>query len=190
LEVSVKNLQAQVESQSSLDLQAAKKLVAAVVSFWDLREAALHGLPFAPQLTSLRSNADGDIIIGEQAARLAPYADSGFPTLAQLRETLGAEEAKLAAPDAAPESVPTLWSRIKIILRPLLTVHAAHRAELVALEKALETGQDDQAREAFKALPQELQNDLADWQAKLETRADIDEALRILSAHFAQGGAS
>ncbi|MDR3423817.1 MAG: hypothetical protein P4M13_01890 [Alphaproteobacteria bacterium] len=196
LSESVKNLEtrtAQIEEQGKQDRQATQKFLAAAFAFLDLREAAQAGQAFAPQLATLRAAAGGDAVIEEQAAKLDPYAAQPVPTILQLREALTSAE-KTVPVAAKVEAGAPWWMRIKMAFQSLISVRSLHETRFVALEKALDSGDAQAALAAVKELPQEAQESLAAWQEKLEARIAVDDALRVLSAHFtttpASGGAS
>ena len=174
----VKNLQAQI---TQLQNQSQKSLAAAM-AFWDLRDVARGGRPFATQLAALRAASAGDAATTEQAARLDAYATSGAPTFAQLRDVLVQTEP--AAADAPLPESPTWRQRLQSLLQNLVSVHPLNDPQFAALENALNASDGLAASEAFKALPMNAQQHLAAWREKFDARMTVDDALHALQMHF------
>ncbi|MGB9153409.1 MAG: uroporphyrinogen-III synthase [Alphaproteobacteria bacterium] len=182
----VKNLQAQIalmQNQGKDSQQSARKLMASAFAFWDLREAAKNGRPFAAPLATLRAASGDNAAITGSISKLEPYATTPPPTMPQLRETLTAQETSLPAPTPL-ETPPSLWERVKTIMQPLVSVHPVHNPQFAGLETALDSGDAQAALENFKPLPDEAQKRLAAWHATLEARAAVDDTLRILGSTF------
>jgi hypothetical protein len=163
--------------------QATRDFIAAAFSFWDLREAAKTGRSFTLQLAALRATSGGDAKLSELAAKLEPYAAGTTPTLAHLREKLSAEEKAAPAPVVENEA-PSLKSRVKSALEPLISVRPLHDARFADLEKALDAGDAAAALEAVKALPEEARKNIGAWQAELEARKTLDDTLQTLTVYF------
>jgi uroporphyrinogen-III synthase len=186
---SVKNLQSQLAQMRG----ETQKTIAAALAFWNLREAAKSDHGFAAALDTLRSVTISDVTISdvtisEQAARLDPYAATGMPTWPQLRESLAAEEASIDDTAGDAETATGWWTRIKSVLRHLVSVHPAHNLAFTPIESDLDSGDGPAALEAFKALPFDAQQHLAAWHEKLQGRTTIDDALQKLSAAFTASG--
>ena len=183
----VKNLQNQItqlQNQNKDGAESARKIIAAAFAFWDLREAAKAGRPFASQLSDLRNATTDDAATAAQIAKLAPYAANPPPTLAQLRESLAAQEASLPPPPAT-EANPTLWTRILALLRPFISVHPLRNPALETLEKTLDSGDDQGALAAFKTLSDDARQKLSAWGNDLDARAQIGAALQAMTVSFA-----
>ncbi|MDD3371863.1 MAG: hypothetical protein PHE27_08590 [Alphaproteobacteria bacterium] len=177
----LKRLKEQVEGSEDHQKQIAQSVVASAFAFWDLREAAMQGRPFALQLETLRVSAVGDSVAAELMSRLALYAEKGVPTLASLRETLILEEKNAPAESEASRS---LWTRVKAFLRPLISFGRVHDSRFADLEKALGDGDAVRALEASKALPDNILVQLTEWRALLQTRVDFENAMKSLAARF------
>ena len=180
---SLKTLQLQIQNLSGFDQKATRQRIAEVVAFWELREAIKNGQAFTPQLEIFRATSVGDAAIVEQADKLAPYAAHPTPTLTQLRAELITQEATLAS-QPAPEETTSFWNHLKAIFHPLVSIHPLHDPRFAALENALDSDDAQNATEAFKALPDDAQQNLATWQTKLEARATLDTTVHTLSAVF------
>ena len=183
----VKNLEtrlAQVENKNGQERQATQKLIAAAFAFWDLRQTIQEGRAFAPQREALLAASSGDAVAAEELAKLAPYAATATPVLPRLREALTAAEAEIPAPVVTQDAAASWWARIRAALQPLVAVRSLHEPRFAALENALDSGDASAALDAVQALPDETRQGLTAWQAKLEARMAIDDALKTLSAHF------
>jgi len=181
----IKNLQAQIvalQNQNNQSQPSARKWVAAAVAFWDLRDAAKNGHSFAPQLATLRASADDDVNLLEQARKLEPYADEKILTFMQLLEKLQKEEATLSP--SVEETNQSFWGRLKIVFRPLISVHPLHDTSYIALEKSLDDEDGARALETFKDLSLATQTKLSLWHTELEKRVALDAALHELTALF------
>ena len=177
----VDKLKAQVENKDSQNQMIAQKFIAEAFAFWDLREAVRGGLSFAPQLAALRTAAAGNAQILDVAAKLDAYALVPPLTIAQLRESFAAEAKTAASPAVEPISV---WEKIKALLAPLISMQPLHDPRFASVERALEFGNAAAALEAVRALPDDLQKGLATWQAKLEARIALDDAVQALATRF------
>jgi len=122
--------------------------------------------------------------MADPTAKLAPYAADPPPSLPQLREELAALESA-APPPPDPNAAPTFWDHVKRILQPLISVRPLHDPRFTDLETALASGDAQAALDASKFLPDEARPALALWQAKLEQRTALDNALRDFAARFA-----
>ena len=184
---SVKNLEtrlAQIENKNVQDRQATQRLIAATLAFWDLRQTVQEGRTFAPQLEALLAVSSGDVVAAELLAKLAPYANAATPILPRLRDALTVAETETPAPALAQDTAASWWARIKAALQPLVAVRPLLDPRFAAVENALDSGDAPAALNAVKALPDDVRQSLAAWQAKLESRIAIDETLKTLSAHF------
>jgi len=182
----VKNLQAQVaqlQSAQKADGQNAQAWVAAAFAFWDLRNAVNQGRGFAPQLAALHDASEHDAVANAQMGILFSYT-AGVPTLAQLHDELAAHEPAVEISDDQSDA-PVWQNCIKKILGHLVSVHALHQPQFDALENALAGGDDSAALSAFNALPEDAKQKLSGWQAKLQSRIAVDDALHIMAVHFA-----
>ncbi len=175
---------AQIESKNAQDRQATQKLIAETLAFWDLRQTVQEGRAFTSQLEALLAASSGDAVAAELLAKLAPYANVPTPVLPRLREALTVAETETPAPVATQDTAASWWARIKAALQPLVAVRPLLDPRFAAVENALDSGEAPAALNAVRALPDDVRQSLAAWQAKLESRVAIDDALKTLSAHF------
>jgi len=177
----VDKLKAQVENKDSQTQMVAQKFVAEAFAFWDLRDAVRIGQPFAPELAILRNAAAGHAEILDLTAKLDAYALLPTATISQLRESFATESKAAVSSSAEPL---TFLDRVKAMLAPLISFRSIHDVRFAAVEKALDSGNGAAALEAVKALPEDLQKGLSAWQARLEARVALDDAIRAIGAHF------
>ena len=157
--------------------------MAAMFAYIHLREAAMAGYGFADELTALRAVAPPDLSLDA----LTPHAAQGVPTIAMLRETLGAQESTALRATETAEAQ-TGWQRAWVAIKGLVTVRALHGGEsdrFVAVETALAKGDVAAARTAFDALAPEAQTILAVWRAQLDARVALNDALRQIAVQLA-----
>jgi hypothetical protein len=179
----VKKPKTPAENKEAQDQQTTQKLIASAFAYWDLREAAKTGHSFAPQLAALRAATVNSPATSDLITRLEPYALEGALTLPQLREALRAEER--TAPLPVAENAPTSFgARVKTALQPFVSIRPLRDERFANLEKAFDSGSAPAALEAVKALPENLQQHLALWRAKLEARIAVDDAFLVLSARI------
>jgi hypothetical protein len=165
--------------------EASAAQIASVVAYMQLREAEAAGRPFIDELTLLRVAARSDSAMQTLAAKLDPYAAAGAPALAALRDELIAREPVVTVA-VAKGAAQNWWQRILAELQGLVSVRPLHGGEgdaLARLEASLGKG-SAAALEAFKELPADAQHSLADWQARLEARQHVDEAVAAIAARF------
>jgi len=165
--------------------EASASLIASVVGFIQLREAAASGRPFVAELGVMREASKNDTALQAATARLESYAANGAPTLATLHDDLLAQEPAVAVA-VAKGAAQNWWQRVVAELNGLITVRPLHGGDgdaMAGLEAAL-TKSSAAAAEAFKALPNDAQKNLADWQARLEARQHVDEALTAMADRF------
>jgi len=168
--------------------QAAQSSLASAIAFIQLRAATEAGRGFVTELAVLRRTAPDDNRFHEILENLKPYADKGPPTLTTLREEFMDLEAPASA--AIDRSVAqNWWQRIRAELKGLVSIRPLHGGgaadALTTAENALDAGHPDEAVAAVKTLPQDAQDILRDWLAKIQARMAVDASLRELSDRFA-----
>lgn len=160
-------------------------LVASVVAFFQLREAAGSGRPFPDELASFREASKTDASLQMPIAKLQPYAAEGVPTLADLHGVLLAHEPNVEV-EIAKGAAENWWQRLLAELQAVITVrHVTGGAGdvLTQLERSLWKGGAAE-QEAFKQLPADAQKNLAGWQKQFDARHEVDQALRDIASRF------
>jgi uroporphyrinogen-III synthase len=187
-------LRAEVKQSSAAAAQAreaTQALLASAITFIQLREAALSGHSFTDELTAFRTAAGNDLDLQKSIAQLEPYAAEGAPSFSELHQRLLAHEAG-AANAIEKAQAQNWWQRITAELKGLVSVRSLHGNEVsdrfAVLEAALDKNDAAAALEAYKNLAPEAQQALADWHARLEARAAIDDTLHRLAVHFTNSG--
>jgi hypothetical protein len=163
---------------------AEHSLMAAMLTFEPLREAALSGHGFADELASFRAVAQGHVNAQESLAQLDPLAVTGVPTTAQLHDSLMERQSKIrhTIENAAAEH---WWQRIGIELGALISVHPVKgdpAIESIAnVTDRLTADDSNGAVDAFNKLPLPAQKDLTDWKQSLDARRTVDAVLHNVS---------
>lgn len=165
---------------------SAAQLVAAAMAFIQLRDVAGAGRPFSVELAVLRDAAKNDSVLLAVAAKIEPYAVSGAPTLAALRDELMQRQPAVAVA-VAKGSAQHWWERLFAELQGLVTVRPLHGGEgdnLASVEAALARGNAADAVAAYRELPKDAQTNLADWDKRLESRQALDDGLADMGRRF------
>ena len=169
-------------------VQAALRVVVA-----DRVAAALAaGMPYAEPLATLRKLDPG---AEAQAAALAPFAETGAPTTAQLANAFQPVAEQIAAKrrsQRAKNAAETGDFRTKLLsmadgIVQVRKVDAPAAPEAsddpeAKVQAALDRGDLPAASAAFAALPSEARDQAGDFAGKLKARAAADEAMRTLLA--------
>jgi hypothetical protein len=188
LSSAMSGLQTEVKATGATATQArdvSTTLIASVVAFFELREMAVSGRAYMDELTSFRDVSKTDAVLQTPLAKLEPYAATGVPTLADLHGVLLAHEPNVEVA-IAKGTAEHWWQRLLAELQAVITVRHVTGGEgdtLSQLEKSLWKGGIAE-REAFKQLPADAQNDLADWQKQFDARQQVDQALHDIAARF------
>ncbi|MCJ2092286.1 translation initiation factor 2 [Methylobacterium sp. J-072] len=155
--------------------------------------ALAAGMPYAEPLATLRNLDPG---AEAQAAALAPFAEKGAPTTAQLANAFRPVAEQIAAKrrsQRAKSAAETGDFRTKLLsmadgLVQVRKVDAAAPAPEESdepeakVQAALDRGDLPAASAAFAALPAEARDQAGDFAAKLKARAAAEEAVRTLLA--------
>ncbi len=166
--------------------ESATSLVASVVAYIQLRDAAFAGRGFANELAVLRELSKNDSALQVAVTKLEPVATSGAPTLAALDDELMQREPAVSVA-LAKESAQNWWERLLAAFQGFITVRPLHGGEgdaLADLESALTKNGAAAALDAYHTLPEGARTSLADWQKKLEARQQIDQQMAVIATHF------
>lgn len=180
-------LQAEVKATGASAVEARQTsaaLIGSAIAFAQLRDAAASGRAFGDELALMREASKQDAVLQGLATKFEPYV-AGVPTLAVLHDELLQREPAVAVV-IAKGSAHTWWQRVLAELKGLVTVRPVHGGEgdaLAGLEASMAQG-SAAALDAFKNLPTDAQNNLADWQKRLEARQQVDAVLRDMTTHF------
>ncbi len=176
---------------TSQRVEAAAALAPAVAA--DALAAALDaGWPFANELAALKSlGIDAEAVEG-----LAPKAESGLPTIADLRSGFDAAMASVELATPIPEETGTI-DRLLQSARGLVEVRPAHPtagsdpAAIVArIRAALAAGDLKNALAEWNTLPDTVKEPTADWAKAAEARLTADELVaRVRAAALSRLGA-
>jgi hypothetical protein len=166
---------------------ATQTSLAEALAFISLREAALSGHPFAEELASMRKASASDEALGEPLGRLDTLAGKGVPTPAALLDELLARESS-AETTTEKATAQGWWERLLAELKQLISIRRVHggteNGTFTPVESALARNDITAALAALKNLPPEMQQALADWQAKAESRQTAEDAVRNISSHL------
>lgn len=153
--------------------------------------ALAAGMPYAEPLATLRKLDPG---AEAQATALAPFAETGAPTTAQLAnafrpvaEQVAAKRRSQLARSAAETgdfrtkllSMADGLVQVRKVDAPAAAPEASDEPE-AKVQAALDRGDLPAASAAFAALPPEMRDQAGDFAAKLKGRAAADEAVRAL----------
>ncbi|CAM2936021.1 COG4223 family protein [Methylobacterium mesophilicum] len=155
--------------------------------------ALAAGMPYAEPLATLRKLDPG---AEAQATALAPFAETGAPTTAQLAnafrpvaEQVAAKRRSQLARSAAETgdfrtkllSMADGLVQVRKVDAPAAAPEASDEPE-AKVQAALDRGDLPAASAAFAALPPEMRDQAGDFAAKLKARAAAEESVRALLA--------
>lgn len=155
--------------------------------------ALAAGMPYAEPLATLRKLDPG---AEAQATALAPFAETGAPTTAQLAnafrpvaEQVAAKRRSQLARSAAETgdfrtkllSMADGLVQVRKVDAPAAAPEASDEPE-AKVQAALDRGDLTAASAAFAALPPEMRDQAGDFAAKLKARAAAEESVRALLA--------
>jgi hypothetical protein len=149
-----------------------------------LAAAVDAGRPFASELAALQGlGADTEAI-----AALKPHAETGLPTLAAIRSEFETEVARLDLTRPVAEGTGTV-DRLLESARGLVEVRPAHPTEgadpaavVTRVRGALAAGNLKTALVEWKALPEDIRAETADWAKTAEARVAADDLVARLRA--------
>ncbi|KAA0124919.1 translation initiation factor 2 [Methylobacterium sp. P1-11] len=191
-----RRLQEQADQIAALDKSVAQRAEASTVQaalrvvVADRVAAALEsGASYAEPLATLRKLDPGT---EAQAKALAPFADGGAPSAADLADTFRPISERIAAKrqaQRAKNAAETGDFRTKLLSMAdgLVQIRKADAPAPEAsgdpeskVQASLDRGDLTAASAAFAALPAEAQEQAGDFGAKLKARAEADQAVRTL----------
>ena len=180
----------QINAAAAQSRETTQQMLATAITFVQLREVAMSGRGFLPELAAMRTAVGNDAAFQDIVSQLAPYAAQGIPRLSALREELITREGA-ATNSIERAQAQTWWQRVVAEMKGLVSVRPLHGGSqgdaFGSIEAALTKGDAEAALEAFKTLPPEAQQALADWDAKLEARVAANAALHAMAVRFTVG---
>ncbi len=145
-----------------------------------LKRAIDRGRGFAPELAAARKLSDGNIDL----APLSRFADTGVPTLAELRQDFKSVAFKIIDADQQPTDgsiMERLLAGAKSVVRVRKISHESDDksvdAVVARMEAALTDDRLDDVLAEAKTLPPSAQDAARDFLAKVEARNAVDQAL-------------
>ncbi len=171
----LKAWQADAVRKATTEAAAAKAAALKEAAFVALKEQVASGAPYASALGAL------DLATPPEA--LAKHAETGLPTLADLRA--GFPDAARAALAAVPATDEGFWGflRQQVGARALTPQQGTSPdAILSRAEAGLAAGDISAALGELAALPSEAQSAMADWTAQAQDRLAAEQALAALPA--------
>jgi hypothetical protein len=146
----------------------------------NLKRAIDRGRSYATELAAARKLSDGSIDL----TPLSRFADTGVPTLAQLREDFKPVAFKIIDAEQQPADgslVDRLLAGAKSVVRVRKISHESDDKSVEAIvgrmETALNEDRLDDVIEQAKTLPPAAQDAARDFVAKVEARNTVDRAL-------------
>ena len=153
----------------------------------NLKRAIDRGNGYAPELAAARKLADGNVDL----APLDRFADSGVPTLAELRQDFKPVAFKIIDADQQPADgsiVDRLLAGAKSVVRVRKVSHESDdksvEAVVARMEDALKEDRLDDVVAEAKTLPPAAQDAARDFLAKVEARNSVDGALAQVEAQL------
>lgn len=173
---------------------------AVVLAVSDLDHAVSRSVPFSKELDALKAVAGDDATLAEPISTLEPMAETGVPSLIELRASfpdVAAEVSRVHADWTGEDWVDKALSRVTSLVSVRKTGEDAVAAEgtdgaVAQAEAALILGDVDAAVKAMKGLEGPPAEAAAPWLARAQKRLDAMAALAALRqgaiALLAKGG--
>ena len=191
---SVADLDARLEdmakTQSARAQAAVVQVRASIVAAGKLREALRSSAPFVQPLAEFREAAAGDAGLTAIADDLAPYADSGIPVLATVREEFDAAARRIAQAVRQVEGegwLAGVANRLSALVSVRRTQFAAEDdspdAALARADVAVETGDLPAAVAALEKLTGAPRQAADDWIHRAKARIVAEQAMAALHVH-------
>ncbi len=153
----------------------------------DLKRAIDRGNAFAPELAAARKLSDGSVDL----APLSRYADTGVPTLPELRQDFKSVAFKIIDADQQPADgsiMERLIAGAKSVVRVRKISHESGDksvdAVVARMESALGDDRLDEVLAEAKTLPPAAQDAARDFLAKVEARNAVNKALTSIEAQL------
>jgi len=164
--------------RSQSERAADARTAAVTIALTNLKRAVSEGKPFATELTAIESLSPEKLPVSE----LAPYKDSGVPTLSQLHREFDDTVRNVIVKHyhvKAETFMDELLSRARgaIQVKPLGGEGSTVEAVLGRMEKALKAGDLKGALAEFAALDGPDKEELKVWLGHAQARAAADEAV-------------
>jgi len=172
------NVQGVVKSEDERKATAGKIVLS--LELGNLKRAIDRGRPFAAELAQAQKLAGGGVDLDP----LLPFANSGVPTLADLRQQFKSVAYKMIDAEEAQSDgsiVDRLLAGAKSVVRVRKISHNAEDTSVEAVVARMETAlSEDRLGDVlaqYKTLPAPVQDAGQDFIAKVEARNSVDQAL-------------
>jgi len=180
-----KDLQSVVKGEANRKATASRIVLSLELA--NLKRAIDRGSGYTAELAAARKLSDDGIDL----APLARFADTGVPTLAELRQDFKAVAFKIIDADQQPVDgsiVERLLAGAKSVVRVRKISHESDdktvEAVVARMETALDADRLDDVIEEAKTLPPAAQDAARDFVAKVEARNTADRALASVEARL------
>jgi|GEM_PF-1985030 len=180
---SVAALDARVVQLEADALQNDTRRAAMGLGLAQLARAAQGSRPFVEEHAAIALIRPGDPLV----AQIAPYAPTGVPTFAMLRDDFPAI-ARATARAAHTTAEPTAWGRVWAWLGQAISFRQTDDADgedpsaiLARAERGLREGDLAAALAEMNSLPEAARASSADWAAAAEARVALDRLTTALS---------
>ena len=190
LSAALSAVQGEIKQNSSHALhseQTTATSLAAAIAFIELREVATSNQSFSHELKIMEDASKGDSGFQDALNQLAPYAEKGAPTLAELHDQLGALEVPTFQALDRSEAA-NWWDRLLAEFKSLVSVRRIHGESttdiFAPLDANLSKGDIGAALASMQMLPPSARNTLSEWREHALARQKIDEALHAIADHF------
>jgi hypothetical protein len=168
--------------------QAAAGLAAQTLAVAELRDALRFSAPFAEQLAAARNVVAADGELAGALDGLAPHAEQGVPTRAELANGFD-RAARQAVAAAQGASEPGLLGGVLRRLNDVVTVRRVGaeaegdgtEAVLARAEAKLDAGDLGAAVAAVQQLPEPAKAEMSGWIQRAQARLSAEQALSRLS---------
>jgi len=173
--------------KSETDRKTTAERIVLSLELANLKRAIDSGKDYTAELSAARRLADGNIDLSP----LGRFADTGVPTLADLRQDFRSVAFKMIDAGEEPANggiVDRLLAGAKSVVRVRKVSHDAGDSSVEAVVARMETALNEdrlaEVLEEAKALPQQAQAAAQDFLAKVEARNAVDRALATVETQL------
>lgn len=180
-----KDVSGVVESEGNRKTTAQRIVLS--LELTDLKRAIDRGTGYAAELAHIRKLSDGTLDL----APLDRFAETGAPTLADLRKDFKSVAFKIIEADQTPADgsiMDRLLAGARSVVRVRKVSHSpddkSTEAVVARMEAALNANELGDVLKEAKTLPEPAQKAAQDFLAKVEARAAVDNALEAVEAQL------
>jgi hypothetical protein len=166
--------------KNEVERRAQTERIVVALELGNLKRAVERGQPFAAELEAVKTASGGSLDL----KALAPFKESGVPTLADLKEQgrpvlLAAIDEAAIAPDSS------VWDRMMAGAKSVVRIRkvdaepdeVSTEAIVARIEKSLEEGRLGDVLAETDKLPPQSSEKLADWRTKVAARHSVEQAI-------------